>query len=198
MIRSHLRAGIALACALGLSACGGGDGDLYIGGSVSGNTKDGLAVTNNDGPRLEIKAGATSFVFPELVETDSRYNVKVVAWPDNTEGANGAPGCQVVEGTGTGRAVFSVSSVRIVCTLKTFPLTARISGQRGAGLELVNGADRKVVAVGETSVNLLPIPEGAVYGVTVLKSPDGQTCSVANGSGTMGTQGKTVDVTCAP
>jgi hypothetical protein len=34
MIRSPLRAGIALACALSLSACGGGDGDLYISGTA--------------------------------------------------------------------------------------------------------------------------------------------------------------------
>ena len=34
----------ALACALGLAACGGGDGDLYLQGSVTGVNKDGKLV----------------------------------------------------------------------------------------------------------------------------------------------------------
>jgi hypothetical protein len=198
MIRSPLRAGIALACALSLSACGGGDGDVYVGGTIVGASKAGLVLTNNDGPPLEIAAGATSFVFPQLVETDASYNVKVIASPDNTEPSTpgGTDGCKVVAGTGTGKAVFSVTTVRVVCNLKTYPLNARITGPHAEGLELVNGTDRKVVLPADTTVALSPIPEGAVYGVTVLTSPSGQTCSVANGSGKMTTAGQTVDVTC--
>jgi hypothetical protein len=197
MIRSPLRAGLALACALSLSACGGSDGNLYVGGSVIGNTKAGLVLTNNDGPRLEVPANATSFIFPDLVETDSTYNVKVVASPPNTKPSTpgGSDGCQVVQGTGTGKAVFNVTTVRIVCTLQTYPLTARINGPHPGTLELVNGADRKVVAPTDTTVQMTEIAEDAVYGLAVLKS-EGQTCTIANGSGTMTTAGKTVDVTC--
>jgi hypothetical protein len=197
MIRSPLRAGLALACALSLSACGGSDGNLYVGGSVVGNTKAGLVVTNNDGPRLEIGAGASSFVFPDLVETDSTYNVKVVASPPNTKPSTpgGTDGCQVVQGTGTGKAVFSVTTVRIVCTLQTYPLTARIIGPHPGTLELVNGSDRKVVAPTDATVQMTEIAEDALYGLAVLKS-EGQTCTIANGSGTMTTAGKTIDVTC--
>lgn len=191
MIRSPLRAGLALACALSLSACGGGDGDVYVGGTVVGNSQAGLVLTNNDGPRLEVPAGQNTFVFPDLVETDAGYNVKVVGSPANTTG------CTVVEGTGTGKAVFSVTTVRIVCTLKTYPLTARVNGPHLAGLELINGSDRKSVPAGETTttVEMAPIAEEAAYGVAVLASP-GQTCTVANGSGKMTTAGATVDVTC--
>jgi len=197
MIRSPLRAGIALACALSLSACGGGDGDVYVGGSITGNTKAGLVLTNNDGPRLEIPAGQSSFVFPDLVETDATYNVKVVASPDNTQPSTpgGTDGCKVVEGTGTGKAVFSISSVQVVCTLKTFPLTVRVNGTHAAGLAIVNGSDRQDVAPDATVVQMKQIPEGAVYGVAVLAAP-GQTCTVANGSGTMDNVGKTVDLNC--
>jgi hypothetical protein len=193
MIRSPLRAGLALACALSLSACGGSNGDLYVGGSVTGNTKAGLVVTNNDGPRLEIPANTSSFVFPDLVGSDSTYNVKVVASPDNT--VDPVTGCEVVKGTGSGKAVFNVTTVRIVCTLKTFPLSARIIGPHQGSLELVNGSDRKVVAPTDETVEIARIPEGAVYGVAVLNSV-GQTCTVANGSGKMTTAGQTVDVTC--
>lgn len=198
MIRSPLRAGIALACALSLSACGGGDGDVFISGTVSGNTKAGLVITNNDGPRLEIAANQTSFTFPELVETDAGYNVKVVASPDNTQPTTegGTDGCKVVNGTGSGKAVFAITTVRIVCTLKTYPLTVRINGTHGPDLELVNGTDRRKVLPEETSVEMTRIPENTAYGVAVLSSPVGQTCTVANGSGKMTTEGKTVDVTC--
>lgn len=201
MIRSPLRAGLALACALSLSACGGGSGNLYVGGTVTGNTKAGLVLTNNDGPRLEVPANATSFVFKELVDTDSAYNVKVVASPDNTKPTTegGTDGCKVVNGTGTGKAVFNVSSVRVVCTLKTYPLTARITGPHPGNLEIVNGADSRKVPTGDgsvqTIVQMAEIAEDAVYGLAVLKS-EGQTCTIANASGTMTIPGKTVDVTC--
>lgn len=197
MIRSPLRAGIALACALSLSACGGGDGDVYVGGTVTGNTKAGLVLTNNDGPRLEVPANQSTFLFPDLVETDATYNVKVVASPDNTQPSTpgGTDGCKVVEGTGTGKAVFSVTTVQVVCTLKTFPLTVRVNGTHAAGLEIVNGSDRKAVAPTDTVVQMTQIPEGANYGVAVLAAP-GQTCAVANGSGTMDNVGKTVDLNC--
>jgi hypothetical protein len=192
MIRSPLRAGLALACALSLSACGGSSGDVYVGGTVSGNTKAGLVVTNNDGPRLEIPANETSFAFKELVDTDSNYNVKVVASPDNTTG------CEVVKGTGSGKAVFNVTTVRIVCTLKTYPLSARIIGPHPGTLELVNGSNFKPVPASDKTdetVEITRIPEDAVYGVAVLKS-EGQTCTIANGSGKMTTAGATVDVNC--
>ena len=198
MIRSPLRAGIALACALSLSACGGVDGDVFISGTVQGNTKDGLVITNNDGPRLAIAANQTSFTFPELVETDAGYNVKVVESPDNTQPTTegGKDGCKVVNGTGTGKAVFAITTVRIVCTPKVYALTVRLNGARSGDLELVNGADRKLVKPGESSVEMTRIAENAAYGVTVLTPPPGQTCTVANGSGKMSTSGATVDVNC--
>lgn len=192
MIRSHLRAGIALACAFGLSACGGGDGDVYIGGTVSGNTKAGLVVTNNDGPRLEIAANQQEFFFPDRMETNERYNVKVVAFPDNTTG------CTVSRGTG--KAVYSISNVAIACTLKTYPLTVRITQAPGTtrslNLELVNGPDRKVAKPGDTTVEMAPIPEGFAYGITILPE-NAPNCTVVNGTGTMGTETKVVDVTCS-
>ena len=197
MIRSPLRAGLALACALSLSACGGGSGNLYVGGNVTGNTKAGLVVTNNDGPPLEIAANQTSFVFPALVETDSSYNVKVIASPPNTKPSTpgGNDGCKVVQGTGTGKAVFNVSTVRIVCTLQTYPLTVRINGPHPGTLEIVNGADSRKVQPTESSVQMAEIAEDFAYGLAVLKS-EGQTCTIPNGSGKMTTAGATVDVNC--
>src|SRR5690349_13787467 len=96
MIRSPLRAGIALACALSLSACGGGDGDLRVSGSATGVTKPGLVLTLNGGADLPVNQNG-GFLFSELVETDARYDVKVKSVPPNVEKIED---CVVTNGTG--------------------------------------------------------------------------------------------------
>jgi hypothetical protein len=68
---------------------------------------------------------------------------------------------------------------------------------------IVNGADRKDVPAGTTSVPMAGVNEDGPYGVTVLQQPAGQTCTVSGGgngkgAGTMGaTEDTTVTVTCA-
>jgi hypothetical protein len=181
MIRSPLRAGLALACALSLSACGGGGGEIYVGGQVSGVTKAGLVLTNNGGSDLEIPAYATTFVFKDLVETDERYFVEVKSWPSNVEKKED---CVVLNPTG--RAVFNVSNIEVNCTIRKRALGGTIIDLGNAsGLELVNGSDRVVVPPGTTKLTMPPVSEDSPYGVTVLKQPAGRTCTVENGSGTM-------------
>ena len=86
MKSSILRAGVALACALGLAACGGGDGDLYLTGTITGGvTKDGLVLQNNGGDDLAISANATSFQFANRVSTDDQFNITVKSTPSNVE-----------------------------------------------------------------------------------------------------------------
>ena len=197
MKSSYLRAGAALACAAALSACGGSSGELLLGGVYSGVTKTGLVLTNGDDNRLEIPPvaggnGTGSFYFSELVGTDDEYDVKVAGTPDNVEK------CEVVNGKG--RAAFNITSVQVICTFKKHELKGSVANLKGDGLELVNGSDRVVVAAGATEFTLAQVAEDAAYGVAVLKQPgNGQTCSVANGSGTMGkTDITNVAITCAP
>ena len=76
----------ALACALGLSACGGGSGDLPLAGTITGGvTKDGLVLQNNGGDDLAVPAGATSFQFAEPLSTDDEFNITVKSMPSNVE-----------------------------------------------------------------------------------------------------------------
>ncbi|MFC5459429.1 hypothetical protein [Massilia niabensis] len=179
MIRSPLRAGLALACALSLSACGGGDGDLYIGGTVSGVTKPGLVLTNNGGSDLAI-ASSGSFVFNDLVETDDRYFVEVKSVPANVE-----PGGCVVDNA-TGRAVFNVNTVRVTCTIRKWALGGSVVGLGNkTGLVLVNGTDKVEIAPNATTFQMAPVSEDSPYGVTVLPTPGGPNCAVENGTGQM-------------
>ena len=184
MIRSPLRAGLALACALSLSACGGGDGDVYIGGQASGVTKDGLVLTNNGGDDLAVSPANLRFFFPTRVETDSGYNVQVKSVPSNVDGiAN----CVVTRGSG--KAVFTIDTVRVDCKIRTHALSGNIIGLGNAtGLVLVNGTDRKEIAPAGTepqAFSMAPVTEDLPYGVTVLAQPAGRTCTVENASGTM-------------
>jgi hypothetical protein len=183
MIRSPLRAGIALACALSLSACGGGDGDVYIGGSALGITKAGLVLTNNGGDDLAVDT-AGSFFFAKRVETDSGYNVQVKAVPSNVEKVED---CVVTRGSG--KAVFNVTDIRVFCKIRTHALGGNIIGLAGApNLVLVNGVDRKEIAPTGSDPQpfaMTPVSEDAKYGISVLRQPDGRTCTVEQASGTM-------------
>ncbi|QOY94235.1 hypothetical protein IM543_22590 [Massilia sp. UMI-21] len=195
MKSSTLRTGAAaLACALALSACGGSDGDLFVGGSFSGVTKPGLVLTNNGGDDLVINptsTGTGEFYFSTLLETDSSYNVKVKSLPSNA--------LECKEYDNTGKLAFSIRSVQIICTLKQHELKGTVSGLTGSNLVLVNGADRVPVAAGATAFSMAKINEDAPYGVSILTQPDNQTCTVANGSGVMGATDVTnVAVTCGP
>lgn len=180
MIRSPLRAGIALACALGLSACGGSDGDVQISGTATGITKPGLVLTNNGGSDLAVDQPGR-FVFQELVETDARYDVKVKSVPPNVESVDK---CTVLNGTG--RAVFNIGNVIVNCTIRERELGGSIIGLGNAsGLVLVNGTDRVEIAPNATSFKMAKVSEESPYGISILRQPDGRNCAVENASGTM-------------
>jgi hypothetical protein len=196
MKSSYLRAGAALACAVALSACGGSDGELLLGGSFAGVTKPGLVLMNNGGNRLEIPAstagnGTGNFWFNDLVSADDEYNVTVEGKPDNVKD------CQVVNGKG--RAAFNITTVQVICEFTRHELKGSISNLQGSGLVLVNGSDRVEIGAGATAFTMATVPEDGVYGIAILQQPANQTCTIANGSGTMGKVDITnVSVTCAP
>jgi hypothetical protein len=195
MKSSYLRAGAALACAVALTACGGDDGQLVLGGYISGITKTGLVLTNNGGSDFAVPvptngSGEGQFTFPDLIATDDRYNVEVKAMPSNVEK------CDVYYGGG--RAAYHITNVSVVCKLKTHGLSGSISNLNG-NLILVNGSDRVELTTGAGSFALAEIAEDSPYTVAVLPQPAGQTCTVSNGTGIMGTAPvANVAVTCTP
>ena len=194
MIRSHLRAGIALACAFGLSACGGGDGDVYLRGTAIGVTKPGLVLTNNGGSDLAVDTSGP-FTFKDLVETDTRYFIEVKSVPSNVEKKE-----DCIVDNPTGRAVYNVSNIIVTCTIRKWPLGGSIVGlDNNSGLVLVNGNDRVAIPAGATTFAMAPVSEDSPYGITILNQPTGRTCNVENGTGTMPSGARTdVVVRCAP
>lgn len=178
MKRSILRTGMALACAVSLASCGGGNtGTLYLAGSVTGINKDGLVLQNNGGSDLVVPANSTSFQFTDLVPSDSVYNVTIKSQPDNVTS------CTVLYGTGN-TGLYSVSTVQVNCIIHTFALGGTVTGlNAGASLVLVNGTN-KVTVTGtgaDVPFQMAPVSQDYPFGVTVFTQPAGQVCTVTSG-----------------
>jgi hypothetical protein len=198
MKSSILRASaVSLACALVLSACGGGHGDLTLGGAVQNVTKDGLVLQNNGGDDTAVVAPYTSFTFSNRVSTDDQFNITVKSIPSN------ASECHVNNGKARAN-YYSIYQISVACTIKQHALTVVVDNTTGVGITIVNGADKKDVPAGTTpvSVSMSPVNEDGPYGITVLNPPANHTCTVTggssgNGSGIMGSdENTTVTVTC--
>lgn len=193
MNSSYLRAGAALACAVALTACGGSDGQLVLGGDFVGVTKTGLVLTNNGGSDKAITPtsnGSGNWAFDNLISSDDRYNVEWKSVPSNVEK------CEIQNPSG--RAGYHVYSVFVVCELKRHALSGSVSNLRGE-LVLANGSDNVTLQPGATSFTMAEVPEDSPYGVSILRQPADQTCTVSNGSGTVGPGDVTnVAITCTP
>lgn len=196
MKKTYLRAGVAaMACALGLSACGGSSGQLVLGGYISGLTKESVTLQNNGKHDYTVTPAMLGtlgqFAFPDLIGVDEQYNVTVTKWPSNVER------CDVAYGSG--RSAFNVSSVRVTCILKTQTLGGTVSGLTSGSLVVVNGNDKLEITSSGKFAMPAKVGQDIPYGVTILSKPDNLTCTVANGSGTMGTEDvSNVAITCGP
>ncbi|MBC7455824.1 MAG: hypothetical protein H7335_19450 [Massilia sp.] len=184
-----LRASVALACALSLAGCGGGNKNLLLSGSITGLSQAGLVLQNN-GEKLVIAANQTTFSFPTLLSNDEAFDVTVASAPASAD-------CTVTNGKGKTGA-YNVTSVLVKCVTHTFELSGKIDGLGDAsGMVIVNGSDRQEIPAGANSFTMTrfnadgsyasgKVAQGAPYGVSILTQPAGRSCTVQNGSGTMG------------
>lgn len=178
MKSSFLRAGLALLCAVILSACGGNNGSLVLSGTISGLNKTGLTLVNKgNGETLEVTTGSTSFAFTKLLATDESFDVEVQTNPSGAK-------CVPTANTGTA-SVYTVYYVVITCSNNPYTLGGTVSGLTSSGLILANGSDSVAVAPSTTTAGAdvsftfpTTVGDGDYYGVTVLAQPTGQTCTV--------------------
>ena len=94
----------------------------------------------------------------------------------------------------------SSQNILNIQVLKTSDYTVgfNVSGLVGSVTLQNNGTDQLTTSTDGNFVFSTPIAEGSTYEVTVLTQPDTQTCTVSNGSGTMGSANVTnVTVTCS-
>ncbi len=163
-----------------------------LGGSIGGlGSRPGLSLGLGT-ETLVVSAGSTTFTFVTQVKKGSSYSVVVRSQP---AGSN----CAVTNGSGV-MAEAAVTNVTIACD---YVLGGSITGLGNAsGLVLSNGGENLSIPPASTAsfvfTNSLLL--GSTYSVKVTANPDGHTCSVSNGSGTVtgSSVNNVVVVTCFP
>jgi len=202
---SILRAFAALLalCAM-LSACGG-KATYDVSGTFI-NSVTGLAqplangnmvLTNNGGDPITIPAGASTFTFPHRLSYGETYNVAIKTNPDHM-----TCGFQVAYlAYGTAGHTTSIS-IPIICVQATHLLGGTVQGLSSCPatdsttpcVTLTNGSDGTIqVTKPADGSNNAPfnfatqVKDGDSYGVAVLSTIAGYTCTVTNGSGVMHT-----------
>jgi hypothetical protein len=204
MKKSTLYSCVALACALGLTACGGSDdGQLQLLVGLGGVTKTGLTISNNGGTPVAVEPGA-AFSFPDLIPVDSDYDIKVVTQPSNT-----VPGSCVVNNGKGNTGPYSPQNISVVCVVTTYTLGGTVSGLTGGDLVVNNGAQSVKILKDATTFNMTTpitgfptlgeVPEGKPYGLTILTQPASGRCTIANPNGTMPAAAvNSIVITCTP
>jgi hypothetical protein len=152
---------------------------ISLSGNVTGLTDTGLVLSNGIS-LVTVNSGATGFTFPSRVLIGSQYSVQVASLPPTLI-------CTVANGSGIATNNSDISNVQVTCVARN-NLGGTITGLAAAGLILANGNDTVRPAAGAQSFTFGgKVGQGFSYGVTVLQQPTGETCSVSNGAGVMGT-----------
>jgi N-acetylneuraminic acid mutarotase len=189
-----------LASCLSLTACSTNSGNtppaattpplvtFTVGGTVSGLSGTGLVLQDNGGDNLALSANG-AFTFQTAVSNSGAYAVTVLTQPSDP-----AQVCVVTNGRGTATA--NITNVQVTCT-SHYTIGGAVSGLSGTGLTLQNnGGDNLAVSATGTFTFATPVSPGSTYNVTVLTQPTGQTCTVANATGTASANVTNVQVTC--
>ena len=184
----------------GIMSYGTGQVDNWSGGSVSsatytvGGSVSGLSGTvvlqDNGGDNLSVSANGP-FTFATALASGAGYAVTVKTNPAGQT-------CMVANGSGTVGSA-NVTNVAVSCASSaTYTVGGSVSGLSGTVVLQDNGGDNLSVSANGPFTFATALASGAGYAVTVKTNPAGQTCMVANGSGTVGSANVTnVAVSCA-
>jgi hypothetical protein len=183
-----------------LAACGGTDPPIYkLGGTASGVAGPGLVLRNNGADSLSVPASG-GFTFRQRLAQGATYAVTVSGHPAGQT-------CSVSAGSGT-MDTAHVTDVAVTCVAadppappppNTYTVGGLVSGLTGSGLVLTNNGvnDLAVTANGAFTFSAR-IATGMPYAVAIATQPSGQTCTLANASGTVASSHiSNVTVTCA-
>jgi uncharacterized repeat protein (TIGR03803 family) len=167
------------------------DQPFSLGGTISGlGNNAGLTLTNGS-DTLIVAAGSTGFTMPTPLAFGSTYSVAVLSAPAGLT-------CTASNASGSMPAS-DVSGVVIACSDQSYTVGGTISGLGSSGLVLANGSDTRTVISGASSFTMpTAVAYTSAYSVTVQTQPTGLTCSVSNGTNTMGSAAVAdIAVTCA-
>ena len=149
-----------------------------------------MVLQDNGGDDLSVGANG-AFTFGTGLAAGSAYSVTVKTSPAGQT-------CSVANGSGTVGSA-NITNVAVTCTAApTYSIGGTVSGLSGTVVLQDNGGDDLSVGASGAFTFGTGLAAGSAYSVTVKTNPAGQTCSVANGSGTVGSANITnVAVTCS-
>jgi hypothetical protein len=154
--------------------------------TISGLLRAGLVLQNNGGDDLAVAAplggGATTATFATEVASGAGYALTVKSNP---------PGqiCAITGGTGT-IVDGAITSVMVNCSNNGYAIGGTITGLAGSGFVIQNVAGEGLAINANGTFAFTTIfAFGDAYEITVDDNPiqPWQTCTIANGSGTVGT-----------
>jgi len=176
-----------------LSGCGG-TFEGTIGGTVSG-LAGGTSVTllNNGTDSLTINANG-NFTFAHTLSAGAAYNVTVSTQPISQT-------CTVTNGAGSISNFNSsnVTNIAVNCTINISSnnyVYGNVTGlASGKSVTVQNNGTDTYKSSGGSFIFPTPLAVGASYNVTVSVQPSGQTCTVSNATGLVGSS-TVVQVAC--
>ena len=158
------------------------------GGTISGLI--GTLVLQDNGADTQTISTDGVFTFPTPVKQGKAYAVTVLTQPTDQT-------CSVGNATGT-MGTTKVTNVALVCSTNTFRVGGTVSGLLGNLVVQDNGGDALTVSANGKFVFATPVAQGSRYAVTIQTQPGTQTCTVADGTGTLGVANVlSVTVACA-
>jgi hypothetical protein len=167
------------------------DQPLTVGGSISGlGNATGLVLANGTA-KSTVPAGATSFTLDASESPGDTYAVRVLSQPAGmTCSAGNRPATMPTH---------NVTDVSITCSDQAYSLGGTLAGLTIPGLVLSTGGDPYNVPANATHFTMpTAIAYGGTYALSVQTQPQGLTCTVSGGTGTMPASAVTsVDLTCA-
>jgi hypothetical protein len=179
-----LATGVTLAA---LAACGGGSPPppppptYTIGGTISGLTGGGTVTLNDPSAGSSGAIGNGAFTLPTALDSGATYAVTATASTGET--------CTVTNGSGTVGSA-NVTNILVACAatvVPTYTIGGTVSGLSGGGTVTLSSAGAgSSGAIGNGAFTLpTALDSGVAYAVTATAST-GETCTVTNGSGTVG------------
>jgi Galactose oxidase, central domain len=163
---------------------------FFIGGTLSGLASGASVVLQDNATDNLTLAANGAFTFHSGVPAGSNYAVSVLTQPTGQT-------CSVSNGTGTVSA--NVTNVTVTCSGSGFSIGGTLSGlASGATVVLADNATFDTLSLTANGSFVFPklIAGGSSYSVTVSTLPNGQSCTVTNGTGTANANVTNILVAC--
>jgi hypothetical protein len=196
-----LRPALTLALVAGLSACGG-KASFEVGGTITGLKYPGMELS--DGKSSLFPTADGHFGFPARIDYADPYKITLVKQPAHQTCVfrNNTDATGLVSFDTAGRLA-TINAI-IECVVQSHAVGGKVIGLTSGSVEIINGSLFGTFNVTSTDTDpkyvFNGVPYDQVYGISVLKQPDGLNCTFsASPTGKMGDNDITdLNLVCKP